>query len=563
MSSANSTTTNSDDICLQSTIDSIISSSTSSTRFYHMTYFNTFSCGKYFYTNYVMIIYIILNILLLAIMIIYYASNESKNDKKNQINDEDINQIKTIKKNILKEKYQYYTDENINKKIYYDERISLPKYSSKTKKKDNIFDIVKSAYKNNMVLRNNIVFSVVDGEQAKNLAEVKEEYWKIMNTINDKEDEIQRKKNAVDHLKRKADTIMKGIDNIKKDKGDKLLFISAKDNNENSNEINDIEISKEKTESNENLVNKNSNSPKKDKEIKLEILDLEDKDDYQDIYDNINFINRGQAILDIEKLEKQNKIIMDFNSVTERRKIGNLTNSRDPVIYQVAIDPELNDIKIEEIEEEYIEPSKLTFGEFLKKNLIERHILLSPFFRNSIINPGNRKIMLLIVYINLIFLIFVLIYSINSYSTGDSIDKNSGITFYLIIIFSIVTIIFTNLIIYFFCYLFSLTINEKSEIIDKIDSRSVELEIFTLWNKLKDQGKSKNIIGYILSLVIIILTFLFLFTFTAIFYGWKLSMILSFFISILFDFIIFDPLFEIIISYSTYEIYKKNESELK
>lgn len=277
-------------------------------RFFFILYPQAFRCSDNWIKNPITILNLALIALFLVLFILFFCL-EGKIRKNHVL-------LEYIRKEILKEKFLYYNEKQINEKYHYDRRIVVPK----RQKKDNVFEIAKGALQNKTHVRNNLIFHLEDPDEI-NRDKQRQEY---------EDQEYKKKELKINKIKEK------------KLKGD---F--------DENEIFGYDIDQELREL-ENIV---TNKPNED--------------------EGLHTANVGPIIVKFEEVKDTKRSDWD-------------------------------------LEKEYIEPEPLDSSYFFIKNILMRHIYLSPFTRGSSFNPRHKRISTLTILLVLQIFCVTILYSVDS-----------------------------------------------------------------------------------------------------------------------------------------------------
>ncbi len=172
---------------------------------------------------------------------------------------------------------------------------------------------------------------------------------------------------------------------------------------------------------------------------------------------------------------------------------------------------------------------KLTPIEFVKWNILSRHILFGPLLNRSLFNPRWKKFTLLLTQLFINMMLIAIFLTLKKNIKGKNFGK--------CLLLSILTSIISNLFMYLIAVFFITSVYQRRRLYQLV-MKGGQLIIIKAFNKLKSQNKCSTTIGFIICIIIWIICGYIVFTFVAVWQiqrsAWILTFILSLFIDLLF-----------------------------
>ena len=163
---------------------------------------------------------------------------------------------------------------------------------------------------------------------------------------------------------------------------------------------------------------------------------------------------------------------------------------------------------------------------FFKYNLKARHILIAPFINLTLFNNRWKKLMVLLteIYTQQLFISIIL-------TMRKNITMNNILG---IIIVSVISSVFANLMIYLLVFLFQSS-NYQRKRLYRLVMLGENFTVFKAWNKLKEQMNFKLFFGIIIAFIIWAINFYITLIFTSVWKYQRNTWIFCFFASLFLD----------------------------
>lgn len=516
-------------------------------RFYFLWYPRLLKCTCNYFGNICFLINFVILIIfaVLAIIIQYIDSSET----------EKSGLISTIKRSVLKEKFKYMSDEEIDKKLKSLERIIKDDIILISNNKDNDNKDDDFNMKN---------FKIVDDDLDKEEKELELLKLKNENEKNNKDSKRKVKSSRKDKselgLVENNSRISKSIiaDNVKQTN-------NYTNNNNNSNNLHEKEMIK----FNDGLLKvgfPNDNNEKND-DNNLNTEDrLKENTSATDSDTNRitnNYVKTNDDNNNKAKVRFKEEVINDKNKFDEKEQNEENSENKNEMDGEEKEKESVNSkIKkfnknLEELDNkenlQYSTEDSFSKCGLFRYHLYLRHTYISPFLKESYFNPRIKKIFILFLYLNTIFMILCLILTIDDsliILNLSSIGSLNIIGYLKLPGYAILSVFLANLIIIAFIYLMVIS-NEKTGDIYAEIIKEKSLQIMRIVDITKRNMTKNIILGFIVIFLVSLFNFYFLIGFCSVWAELRLTVIGLYIISIFLDFI-FEIILESIILWSYY-----------
>jgi len=171
------------------------------------------------------------------------------------------------------------------------------------------------------------------------------------------------------------------------------------------------------------------------------------------------------------------------------------------------------------------------------QDLIDRNLYISSFWKHSGYNPRYKKMTLLITQISVMLLIICIILTIDSNSLiGQNITK--------VFFYCILTSTLSNIIVLPLVYFFRTSDEVKERLYNLLEQES-ELTLLYEWKQMNSSNVKRSTIGFLINVILLLFAFYYTFGFCLIWVEWSTTLILCMIITLVFDAVILEILYEL------------------